>query len=212
MPLTCPFLARPCSGRARLEDVASSNSLSASSTPAKFVVVSSPCSSRRVCSFARVLLGSFSVQAQQQRKRCASPRSSWSGFVFIFGRTVFGLGLLCLSFGTAASGSIHHISFSLCFFVQAAFGLRTPCLAVLLIGPILRPFDPAIFWCSTWARTAWGSGGAAAPPALKARKPTFDRAPWTYPRTFRLLHTLFRGGSLCRVLHLIYMTTYILTM
>ena len=72
-------------------------------------------------------------------------------------------------------------------------------------APSTRPF----FWCSTWARTAGESGGAAAPPALKARKPTFDRAPWTYPRTFRLLHTLFRGGSLCRVLHLIYLHTQV---
>ena len=57
------------------------------------------------------------------------------GFVSISDRTVFGLGLL-----------IHQLfRSSLCFFVQAAFGLRTPCLAVLLIGPILRPFDPAIF-------------------------------------------------------------------
>ena len=194
MPLTpphLPLLSRPCSGRARLEDVASSNSLSASSTPAKFVVVSCPCSSRCVCSFARVLLGSFSAQAQQQRQRCASPRSSWSGFVFIFGRTVFGLGLLCLSVR------------DFCFWFNTPYFVLTVLLCAsrawtpnpVFGRPPHRP-DPAplrpghFFWCSTWARTA----GAAAPPALKARKQTFDRAPWTYPRTFRLLHTLLRGG------------------
>ena len=171
--LTCPFpFSHPsllsCSTQG-LHKFAC-NSLSASSTPAKFVVVSSPCSSRRVCSFARVLLGSFSVQAQQQRKRCASPRSSWSGFVFIFGRTVFGLGLLCLSFGTAASGSIHHISFSLCFFVQAAFGLRTPCLAVLLIGPILRPFDPAIFLVFDMGEDSGGVRGGGSPPCSESEE------------------------------------------
>jgi hypothetical protein len=97
-PLCRPSLLWSCSTRGRREFVC--NSLSASSTPTKFVVVSCPCSSRRVCSFDRVFLGPFSAQVQQQRKRCfRSPRSSWSGFVFIFGRTVFGLGLLCLSWG-----------------------------------------------------------------------------------------------------------------
>ncbi len=76
-------------------------------------------------------------------------------------------GFYACQFGTSASGSIHHISFSLCFFVQAAFGLRTPCLAVLLIGPILRPFDPAIFLVFDMGED---SGGGRQPPCSESKE------------------------------------------
>ena len=72
-------------------------------------------------------------------------------------------GFYACQFGTSASGSIHHISFSLCFFVQAAFGLGTLCLAVLLIGPILRPFDPAIFLVFDMGEDSGGQGGGSPP-------------------------------------------------
>ena len=75
-------------------------------------------------------------------------------------------GFYACQFGTSASGSIHHISFLLCFFVQAALGLRTPCLAVLLIGPILRPFDPAIFLVFDMGEDSGGVRGGGSPPLL----------------------------------------------
>ena len=166
MPLTpphLPFLSRPCSGRARLEDVASSNSLSASSTPAKFVVVSCPCSSRCVCpSPASCLVLSLrrhsSNTSDVQVLALCGPGSS-SSLVALFSDR----GFYACQFGTSASGSIHHISSSLCFFVQAAFGLRTPCLAVLLIGPILRPFDPAIFLVFDMGEDSGGVRGGGSP-------------------------------------------------
>ena len=54
--------------------------------------------------------------------------------------------------------------------MQAAFGLRTPCLAVLLIGPILRPFDPAIFLVFDMGEDSGGVRGGGSPPCSESEE------------------------------------------
>ena len=97
-------------------------------------LVSCPCSSRCVCpspaSCLVLSLRRHSSNASDVQVLALRGPGSSSSLVALFSDR----GFYACQFGTSASGSIHHISFSLCFFVQAAFGLRTPCLAVLLIG------------------------------------------------------------------------------
>ena len=98
--------------------------------------------------------------------------------------------------------------FSLCFFVQAAFGLRTPCFAVLFIGPILRPFDPAIFLVFDMGEESGGGGGGRQPPCPESEAASPRPGALDLPPHVSTASYFVWGGSLCRVLHLIYIHTY----